>query len=521
MIDLKINRALFLFYAFFIASLITGCNKENFELPPKSSAITTDGVNILFLFTDDQRWDALSYVGNPVLKTPNIDRLAEQSTYFENAFVTTPICCASRASVLTGQYGNTNGVLDFSTAIDLKTTYPKYLKGAGYYTGFIGKWGTSETNEHYFKEAAKLFDFWAGSMGQGNYWHQRNCNYVNNNGTSDKFNFFCDCPEDARGFKGEEIRIGKDNLLDPVHMETYVIPDKVKKFLDQREVDKPFCLSISFKSPHGPWGDYDNIFDNDYDGMNMPIAASVTERAAIDEPDFLRYSLNGIKNLDVIKDAYNPNGFLQNNMRDYYRLLNGLDYSIEQIIKELKERGLYDNTVIIYYSDNGCFMGEHGFTGKWLMYEESVRVPAFIFDPRNKKDGSIASELVLNIDIAPTILDLAGITIPSKMQGKSLVPLIKGIETNWRKDFFLEHHFKYNSGIEHIERSEAVRNKDWKYIRYIDQSGTEREELYHILNDSLELEDLSDKVTYSKEFNELKQRYSFYKKYFLLKRFVD
>ena len=224
-----------------------------------------DPVNILFLFTDDQRWDALGYAGNPVIRTPNLDNLAKQGMYFQNAFVTTAICCVSRASILTGQYARFSGVQDFFTPIRLETTYPHYLREAGYYTGFIGKWGTLENDTSYFMQAADLFDFWAGCMGQSNYWHERDCNYVMNNGTTEKHHFFCNCPPDAQGNHGEEIRTGKANMKDPVHQETYVIPDKVRKFLDQRDPGNPFCLSVSFKAPHGPWGDYDEIFENLYE----------------------------------------------------------------------------------------------------------------------------------------------------------------------------------------------------------------------------------------------------------------
>ncbi|MCH7535888.1 MAG: sulfatase-like hydrolase/transferase, partial [Bacteroidetes bacterium] len=230
--------------------------------------------NILFILTDDQRWDALGYTGNKVIQTPNLDKLAAQGTYFENAFVTTAICCVSRASILTGQYARFSGVMDFFTPIQLETTYPRYLREGGYYTGFIGKWGTLEKDTNYFMEATDLFDFWAGSMRQSNYWHERDCNFVLNNGTSEKRDFFCDCPPDARGRRGEDIRSGKANIKDPVHQETYVIPSKVRKFLDQRDKDKPFCLSISFKAPHAPWGDYDEKFQKYYEGVPMPVASS-------------------------------------------------------------------------------------------------------------------------------------------------------------------------------------------------------------------------------------------------------
>jgi arylsulfatase A-like enzyme len=348
-----------------------------------------------------------------------------------------------------------------------------------------------ERDTNYFMEAADLFDFWAGSMGQSNYWHERNCNFVHNNGTTEKHQFLCDCPPDARGFRGEEIRVGKENIRDPVNQETYVVPLKAKLFLDQRDETKPFCLSISFKSPHGPWSDYDEKFQHAYEGDSMPVAASVEEEDARHRPEFLKRSLNGIRDLEKIRTARELHGPLQNSMRQYYRLISGMDQAVGEIVAELKKRGLYDNTVIIFYSDNGYFMWEHGFTGKWLMYEESLRVPGFIFDPRNLKEGEHSQEMVLNIDLAPTILEFAGLEVPVHMQGKSLLPLLEDPDRPFREDFFYEHLYRHMEDYMHIERSEGVRTRDWKYIRYINQEGPASEELYHLREDPLELHDLS------------------------------
>lgn len=483
-------------FAFFFSA---GCqNRADIE--------SKDPVNILFLFTDDQRWDALGYAGNPIVQTPNLDGLAKQGTYFENAFVTTAICCVSRASVLTGQYARFSGVQDFFTPIRLETTYPHYLKEAGYYTGFIGKWGTQEKDTSYFMEASDLFDFWAGCMGQSNYWHERDCNFVLNNGTTEKHHFFCDCPPDLLGKRGEEIRTGKANMKDPVHQETYVIPDKVRKFLDQRDPKKPFCLSISFKTPHSPWGDYDEMFENLYEGKPMTVAASVNEADARARPEFLRQSLNGIRDLDRIRTANEVSGALQQSMREYYRLISGMDYAVGKIIEELGERGLSDNTVIIFYSDNGQFMAEHGFSGKWLMYEESIRVPGFIFDPRHITKGARTREMVLNIDLSPTILDLAGIRIPKHIKGQSLLPLLENPDKPFREDFYYEHLYKHMVGYQHIERSEGVRTRDWKYIHYIDQTGSAAEELYHLTTDSLEMNDLSEDPESAEILDRLRKR---------------
>ncbi len=480
--------------------LSAGC--QNRAVNPKK-----DQVNILFILTDDQRWDALGYAGNPVIQTPNLDKLAKQGMYFHNAFVTTAICCASRASILTGQYARFSGVQDFFTPIRLENTYPRYLREAGYYTGFIGKWGTLEKDTGYFMQAADLFDFWAGSMGQSNYWHERDCNYVLNNGTTEKHHFFCDCPPDAQGNRGEEIRTGKANINDPVHQETFVIPDKVKKFLDQRDPGKPFCLSVSFKAPHGPWSDYDEMFEKLYEDTPMPVAASVNEADALDRPGFLRQSLNGIQDMNMIRTGNEVHGVLQKNMREYYRLINGMDYSVGKILEELGKRGLSDNTVIIFYSDNGHFMAEHGFTGKWLMYEESIRVPGFIFDPRHITKGASTREMVLNIDLAPTILELAGIKVPRHMQGKSLLPLLKDPDKPFREDFFYEHLYRHLKDYQHIERSEGVRTREWKYIHYIDQTGSAAEELYNLTTDSNEMQDLSEDPGSEEVLDSLRKRY--------------
>lgn len=486
-----------------VIMIFPGCGnqKQNLKKEP---------VNIIFLLTDDQRWDALGCAGNPVVKTPNLDKLAAQGTYFDNAFVTTAICCVSRASVLTGQYARFTGVHDFKTPVNLELTYPSYLREGGYYTGFIGKWGTVERDTTYYLRAADLFDFWAGSMWQSNYWHERNCNFVLNDGTTEKHHFLCDCPPDARGVRGELTRTGKANIKDPVHQETYVIPQKVRSFLDQRDPQKPFCLSVSFKAPHGPWGDYDEMFQNDYQGVPMPVSASVDEKDAMNRPEFLRNSKNGIADINKIRTALETDGSLQKSIQNYYRLINGTDYAVGEILKELKERGLAENTVIMFYSDNGQFMGDHGFEGKWLMYEESIHVPGFIYDPRQSKKEARSQEMVLNIDIAPTILDLAGLEIPKHMQGKSMLPLLDSPNPDkpFREDFFYEHHFRLGEEAErNIARSEGIRTRDWKYINYIDQKGTDAEELYNVKVDSLEVNNLSGNPAYGEKLNQLRKRY--------------
>jgi arylsulfatase A-like enzyme len=249
------------------------------------------------------------------------------------------------------------------------------------------------------------------------------------------------------------------------------------------------------------------MFENLYGDAPMPVAASVNEADALERPEFLRQSLNGIRDMNMIRTGNDIHGALQKSMREYYRLINGMDYAVGKILDELRKRGLSDNTVIIFYSDNGHFMAEHGFTGKWLMYEESMRVPGFIFDPRHITKGANTREMVLNIDLAPTILELAGIKVPGHMQGKSLLPLLEDPEKPFREDFFYEHRYRHLEGYQHIERSEGVRTREWKYIQYIDRTGVAAEELYNLATDTMEMKNLSKDPGSVKVLDSLRKKY--------------
>ncbi|QHI70070.1 sulfatase family protein [Tichowtungia aerotolerans] len=466
--------------------------------------------NILYIMADDQRYDTLGCTGNPVLKTPNIDRLAEQGVSFSKAFATTPICCVSRVSVLTGQYARRHGVHDFFTQVpDLGKTYPGILQQNGYYTGFIGKWGTDEQNQEYFQRVSSFFDFWGGSMHQSNYWHERDCRFVKNNGTTDRTEFQCDCPPDARGAKGEQTRVGRKNIQDPIHQEIHVIPQKVEQFLSQRDADKPFCLSISLKAPHGPWGDYADEVKHLFEGVALPVKASVDVTDAENRPDFLKNSLmNPQRGSKLVRDPK----MLQEEMRHYYRLIAGIDICMGKILASLKEHDVDDNTVIIYTSDHGHFLGEHGFDGKWLLYEESAHIPMILYDPRNPVQAQTSDELALLIDMAPTMLDLAEIKVPKDMQGKSLLLQLTDPAQPLRDSFFMEHLYGHGpKPPNHIERSEGVRTRRWKYINYIDQSGPQSEELYDLENDPMEMHNLAGNPEFTVQFKKISSQWRRYR----------
>jgi arylsulfatase A-like enzyme len=223
----------------------------------------------------------------------------------------------------------------------------------------------------------------------------------------------------------------------------------------------------------------------------------------------LKISLNG--DLEKIKDK-SLKGRLQNSIRKYYRLIEGMDYAVGKIMGELKAQNLDENTIILFLSDNGMFLGEHGFRGKWLMYEESVKVPFFIYDPRmpDESRGKILEQIVANIDVAPTILDLAGIEVPSFMDGKSISGLLTNPNQNFRDHLFLEHLYGHGKKQQHIERSRAVRTKHLKYINYSDQTGPLSEELYNIIDDPLEMKNLSTQEANSSDLKQMRSLLSRY-----------
>lgn len=465
--------------------------------------------NLILLLTDDQRWDALGAAGNSVIQTPNLDRLAAEGMIFRQAFVTTSICSVSRASILSGQYAHRHGIRDFDRPFSrdaLDRTYPALLREAGYYTGFIGKWGVGARRSPNLDAASTIFDYWAGASHQSNYWHEKTCRYVTANGLAAPRDSICNCPADSRGRSGPDIRKGRQNLRQPIHLTTRIIPDKVKRFLDARDPNRPFCLSISFKAPHGPVEDWAPPFGGLYENAEMPVPATATVEAAARMPGFLRESPASDRGRALI-ERRGKDSALQHHLRNYYRMISGVDSAIGQIREMLAARHLAEDTVILFTSDNGHLMGAHGLRGKWLMYEDSIRVPTLVYDPRlpAAKRGHASDEMVLNIDIAPTLLELAGLSVPERMQGKSMVPLLIHPNLEFRERWFYEHHFNPR-GANHIERSEGVRTRRLKYIRYIDQDP-QYEELFDLDRDRDEIHNLVEFSDYREALDRLRRDY--------------
>jgi arylsulfatase A-like enzyme len=402
--------------------------------------------NILLLLTDDHRFDAVHALGNPIVRTLELDRLAEQGTVFTNAFCTTAICAISRASLITGQYARRHGIIAFTTPISaeaLAETFPALLRKAGYRTGFVGKWGLGEPMPE------DAYDFWRGFPGQGRY-------------------FDTESPE--------------------LHL-TDRQGNEAVEFLDGCTAEQPFCLQVSFKAPHCQDGEawqfpHAARFADLYAEDEIPIPPTANDLAYQKLPEFLRSS-EARARWEV---RFATPEMYQKSVKDYLRLVTGVDEVVGRIRLRLAELGLADNTVIIFTSDNGYYLGEHGLADKWFMHEESIRVPLVIYDPRRSREQHVprSQEMALNIDVAPTILALAGVSAPQQMQGVNLTPLVEGQEVRWRNAWFYEHLLEKPG----IPKSEGVRTKRWKYVRYLLPEGN-YEQLFDLKNDPHEEHDLA------------------------------
>jgi len=439
-----------------LLSILAGCTKS--EPAPERP-------NIIFLLADDMRWDALSMEDNPLIQTPNIDALASGGTYFTNSFVTTPICFASRASIFSGQYVRTHGCINFAKFFSDSTfaeTYPGILRSGGYHTGFIGKYGVGNKKESMPRDK---FDFWRGFAGQGHYW------------------------------------------MDSLHL-TRQMGYQALEFLDSLPDDKPFCLSVSFKAPHVQDKDpeqflYDTTrYKELFAGMEVPVPELADDKYWEMFPDFFRTEENIARIRWNIR--FSTPELYQKMTKGYFKLITGVDDAVGRIMAGLEEKGLADNTIVIFTSDNGFYLGERGLAGKWYSHDESIRVPMIIMDPRKKdQKGQKLDEIALNIDLAPTIIALAGLEIPGNMDGASLLPLLNNSAPDWRTDFFFEHSYRRNG----IPESEGVVNLENKYICYVPEEPA-YDYLYDLRKDPLEVYNYLDDPDYSGTLESLRSRYS-------------
>lgn len=456
------------------AFLLVGWILASFVLPAGAAESAERRPNIVFFLTDDQQADALGCYGNSIIQTPHVDALAKTGVAFDKAFVTTAICMTSRASILTGQYAARHGIHGFRQPLSeeqFSQSYPAILKRSGYRIAHVGKW-------HLDAPPEGEYDFLKWFRGTG--WFYENGDRKNPHLTG---------------------RLGDDAL----------------EFLDGEDASQPFCLTVAFKAPHvqDQWA---NQFP--YDRADPRLVALYRNETIPDPrlnqpeffdalPDFLRDSENRIRwGIRFVT----PSRY-QRSVKNYYRLLSGVDREVGRVVAKLKEKGLADNTIIIYASDHGYYLGERGFAGKWFAHEVSMRIPLIIHDPRaaSSRHGKRFDQVALNIDIAPTILGLAGLKKPDGMQGESLLPVLGGQTEGWRTEFFYEHRLNTFRGI---PQSEGVRTPEWKYIRWmawdtpVDESPSAlHEELYDLRKDPDEAHNLAQSPAARTQLEVLREKW--------------
>ncbi len=423
--------------------------------------------NVLVILTDDMRWDAMSCAGHPFFKTPNLDRLAAEGARFANMFVTTSLCSPSRASLLSGRFARSHGVLNnFTEYPENLPSYPRRLKEAGYETAYIGKWHMGEDND----QQRPGFDYWMSHRGQGNYFD----NEFNVNGTRQRMPGYY----------------------------TTVVTEHAVAWLKQPH-PRPFLLVLGHKAPHGGPIVPDPRYEHALDATPIPRPRNADDYADPGKPSWLKESyptwhglggpLYGLKDYDRF-------------VRSYLATLISVDESMGRIHEALRETGQLDNTLILFTSDNGFVLGEHGRVDKRTMYDESLRVPLLARYPRLIKPGLVITNMVLSLDLAPSILDICGAKPLPGIQGRSWKPLLAGKTGGWRRSFLYE--YNYESQFPYTPNVRGVRTDDWKLIRYPHGDGSPdrfKAELYHLASDPQEMRNLIDDPKSAAKHKELER----------------
>jgi arylsulfatase A-like enzyme len=432
--------------------------------------------NIVFILIDDLRWDELGLAGHPYIRTPNIDRIGREGAVFRNAFMTTPLCSPSRASFLTGQYAHTHGItdnVDRSAASHQLRTFPLLLHQSGYETAFIGKWhmGNDETPR-------PGFDRWVSFKGQGTYLNAP----LNEDGKSIK----------SSGYITDVLNGYAIDFIRRPHTKPFLVYVAHKAIHPEVTQNDDGSVDLSAAERFIPAPRHEQAFAN----TNIPRRANYG-RAPEGKPALLRQ----IGNLPPLGlGTVTPDRAILERQRTILAIEDG----VGEILKALRETGQLDNTILIFTSDNGYFYGEHGLSvERRLAYEESIRLPLLVRYPRVIKPGTVRDEFALNIDLAPTLLSLTGVTVPANMQGRSLAPLLSGARPAWRNSFLVEYYSdKVFPRIVQMGYK-AVRTGRWKYIHYLELNGMD--ELYDLKTDPYELTNLIHQPAARKALTRMKQ----------------
>jgi len=451
--------------------------------------------NIIYIMTDDHASHALSCYDSKINKTPNLDRIANQGMRFDNCFCTNSICAPCRAVVLTGKHSHINGVKDNRLRFDgSQQTFPKLLQKAGYQTAMIGKC--------HLKTDPPGSDYWTARPGQGSYYNPA----MKEMGKQQKYTGYV----------------------------TDIITDHALKWLKGRNPKKPFCLMYHHKAPHRNWQPGPKHLTM-YDDITMPEPDTLFDdysgrgRAAKEQDMSIEKTMNSQdlklvapRNLTAEQKklwdaAYNPKNqaFQQANLqgkdlirwkyqryiKDYLRCIASVDDNVGRLLDYLDESGLAANTVVIYTSDQGFYLGDHGWFDKRFMYEESLRSPFMVRYPKEIKAGSVNDDLVQNLDFAPTFIDFAGLPTPEDMQGESIRKLLQGkTPGEWRKSIYY-HYYEYPA-VHSVKRHYGVRTKRHKLIHFY--HDIDEWELYDMQKDPDELKNVLNEPAYADVVKELK-----------------
>ena len=419
--------------------------------------------NIVLLIADDVRWDSLGAAGNTIVRTPRIDRLAADGVRFTEARVTTSICMVSRATLLTGQYMSRHGIDAFGRQIPRDAfahTFPAVLRRAGYWTGYVGKYGVG---------AARTDDFDYLRAYEGVHW--------------------------MTGPTGDRVHVTEKNARDSI------------EFLRTRPKDKPFSLAVGFFAAHAQDNAPEQYLPQDwsaafYEGVKIPPPVRGDPKYLAALPPFLSNDANEGR-VRYRKRFDTPDSY-QAYLRRYYRLITELDEAVGRVIDELQAQGVFEETLIVFVSDNGYFQADRGLADKWYPYEESVRVPLIVRDPRlpARKRGLTRDQFALNLNVAPTLIAAAGLPVPAVMQGRDLSPLY--LETRppaWPDEFFYEH--PTVTSKDRIPSSRAVIGKDWKYVEWPE---FDYRQLFNLKNDRGELRNLADDPAHATRQTKMRQQ---------------
>jgi arylsulfatase A-like enzyme len=443
--------------------------------------------NILFIMSDDHAAHAMSCYRSRINRTPGLDRIAQGGMRFDSCFCTNSICAPSRAAILTGTYNHVNGVTTLATKMDNRLqTFPKLLQAAGYQTAMVGKWHLGQGPAH----EPTGFDYWCALPGQGLY------------------------------HDPEMIEMGAKQTV-PGYV-TDLITDRSLAWLKQRDPQRPFCLLCHHKAPHRPWepaprhmdtlkhttiAEPATLYDNYRNRAHAAAAASMRIDRDLNETDLKEPVPDALSDMEVKQWKY------QRYIKDYLGCIAAVDEGVDRMLDYLDEAGLAEDTIVIYTSDQGFFLGDHGWYDKRFMYEASLRMPFVIRYPREIRPHATNKDMILNVDFAPTLLDLAGVDVPAEMQGRSFRPLLRGeVPADWQTSMYYRYwmHLADHNVYAHY----GLRTLRYKLIYYyadaagqpgsIDEAREPEWELFDLETDPQEMNNVYNDPQYVEVVADLK-----------------